>query len=92
MGPDVICSKVYISFNSIYLIHRLFQFYGRWLNYPKNEMKAFVIYIVFLNDRKFVIYFRISNIFTYFTVSLPFSSRDVSIAISNLLQTTTARW
>ena len=35
---------------------------------------------------------QMSNIFTYFTVSLPFSSRDVSIAISNLLQTTTARW
>ena len=33
-----------------------------------------------------------NNIFTDFTVSLPFSSRDVSIAISNLLQTTTARW
>ena len=33
-----------------------------------------------------------SNIFTYFTISLPFSSRDVSIAISNLLQMTTARW
>ena len=33
-----------------------------------------------------------SNIFTYFTVSLPFSSRDVSIAINNLLQMTTARW
>ena len=33
-----------------------------------------------------------SNIFTYFTVSLPFSSRDVSIAMSNLLQTTTAKW
>ena len=31
-----------------------------------------------------------SNTFTYFTVSLPFSSLDVSIAISNLLQTTTA--
>ena len=27
-----------------------------------------------------------SNIFTYFTVSLPFSSRDVSIAVSRLLQ------
>ena len=45
----------------------------------------------------FVRYFEIlvksmSNIFTYFTVSLPFSSRDISIAISNLLQTTTARW
>ena len=33
-----------------------------------------------------------SNIFTYFTVSLPFFSRDVSIAISNLLQMTTTRW
>ena len=33
-----------------------------------------------------------SNIFIYFTVSLPFCSRDVSIAISNLLQMTTARW
>ena len=33
-----------------------------------------------------------SDIFTYFRVSLPFTSRDVSIAISNLLQTTTARW
>ena len=32
-----------------------------------------------------------SNIFTYFTVSLPFSSRDVS-AISNLLQTTITGW
>ena len=31
-----------------------------------------------------------SNICIYFTVSLPFSSRDVSTAISNLLQTTTA--
>ena len=35
---------------------------------------------------------QMSNIFTYFTVSLPFSSRDISIAISNLLQMTTARW
>ena len=32
------------------------------------------------------------NIFAYFTISLPFSSHDVSTAISNLLQTTTARW
>ena len=32
-----------------------------------------------------------SNIFTFLTVSLPFS-RDVSTAISNILQTTTARW
>ena len=31
-----------------------------------------------------------SNIFTYFTVNLSFSSRDVSTAISNLLQMTTA--
>ena len=35
---------------------------------------------------------QMSNSFTYFTVSLPFSSRDVSTAISNLFQTTTARW
>ena len=34
---------------------------------------------------------RLSNIFTYFTISLPFSSHDVLTAISNLLQTTTAR-
>ena len=33
-----------------------------------------------------------SNSFTYFTVTLPFSSRDVLTAISNLVQTTTARW
>ena len=33
-----------------------------------------------------------SNFFTYFTVSLPFSFRDVSTAISNLLQMTTTRW
>ena len=35
---------------------------------------------------------QMSNIFTYFIVSLPFSSHDVSIVISNLIQTTTARW
>ena len=34
----------------------------------------------------------LSNIFNYFTVSLPFSARDVSTAIRNHLQTTTARW
>ena len=33
-----------------------------------------------------------SNIFTFFKVSLPFSSGDVSAAISSFLQTTTARW
>ena len=35
---------------------------------------------------------QLSNIFTYFTVSLPFSSCGVLIAISNLLQMTTTRW
>ena len=35
---------------------------------------------------------QMSNSFTYFTVSLSFSSRDISTAISNLLQMTTVRW
>ena len=33
-----------------------------------------------------------SDMFTYFTDRLHFSSRDISIAIGNLLQTTNARW
>ena len=33
-----------------------------------------------------------SNIFTYFTVSLRFSSRDDSTAIGNLFQTNTVKW
>ena len=35
--------------------------------------------------------YKLCNIFTYFKVSLPFFP-DVSTAISNLLQTTNARW
>ena len=44
-------------------------------------MTTYIIqYITFMN-----------TIFTYFSVNLPFSSRDISIAVNNLLQTTTAR-
>ena len=35
---------------------------------------------------------QMSNIFTYFTVSLPFPSHDVSIVIKKIIQMITARW